>query len=78
MATKDIRSEMKETITQLQLLRDEAKVKIHLAGMDAKDAWDRLQPKLQEAERSAEHATTAALETVQQTAKKLREFVSTL
>ena len=75
---ENVRRELKETVNQLRTLRDEAKLKIHLAGMDARDAWDRLQPKIEEAERAAEHGTVAALESVQQTAKKLRELAGSL
>lgn len=78
MKNTDLQREMKETLGQLRALRDEAQLKIHLASMDARDAWGRLQPKLQEAERAAEQASTTALETVQQTAKKLRELVASL
>ena len=48
-----VRREMKEAMAQLRALRDEAALKIHLAGMDAKKTWDQLQPKLAEAEKGA-------------------------
>lgn len=38
----------------LHRLADEIRVRIHLAGMDAKDAWQRLEPKLRDFERKAE------------------------
>lgn len=46
------------TIKQdLHRLADEIRVRIHLAGMDAKDAWQKLEPKLREFERKAEAST---------------------
>jgi hypothetical protein len=74
----DLKTEMKETMAQLRALRDEAKLKIHLASMDARTTWNALEPKLQEAERSAEQATASALASVQQTVTKLRHLVKSL
>ncbi len=74
----DIRKEITKTMDQLRQLRDEAKVKIHLASMDAKQAWDQLEPKIDEAEHAAGQATAKALEAVQHTTKKLRELVASL
>ncbi|MEO8799452.1 MAG: hypothetical protein ABI551_16290, partial [Polyangiaceae bacterium] len=50
-STDEVMAEMKETFKSLQSMRDEAKVRVHLASMDLKQAWDALQPKLEEAER---------------------------
>jgi hypothetical protein len=43
--------------TQLQGLADEIRVKIHLAGMDAKDAWAKLEPRLQSYQGKVHKAT---------------------
>jgi tetrahydromethanopterin S-methyltransferase subunit G len=32
-------------------MADEIKVKLHLAGMDAKDAWNEIQPRLEDFEK---------------------------
>jgi hypothetical protein len=80
--TEDLKNEIKKTVGLLQTLRDETKVKIHLAGMDIKKAWDELQPKLAEAERTgeraAEHASEATLEALKATAKKLQDVAKSL
>ena len=43
-------SNIKNLEQELQRMADEVRVKIHLAGMDAKDAWEKLEPKLKEFE----------------------------
>jgi len=43
-------SRMTNLIDQLRTLRDELRVKAHLAGQDAKDAWKRLQPRARKLE----------------------------
>ena len=46
----DIRAEMEKTAGEIR-------VKMHLAGMDAKDKWNELEPRLHEFEQRAERAT---------------------
>ena len=77
-ATEDLATEMRKALDEVRTLRDEAKLKLHLATMDARDAWARLEPKIDAAEREASRASAAALREVEATAKKLRELVATL
>lgn len=56
-ADKTVREELRHTRDELWRLADEIRVKIHLAGMEVKDTWDRLEPKLQEFEDRMEDAT---------------------
>ena len=85
MATRtsdEIKSEIKKTVGLLQTLRDETKLKIHLAGLDLKKTWDELQPKLADAElsgqRAAEHASEATLDALKATVKKLQDVAKSL
>ncbi|MDP9033535.1 MAG: hypothetical protein M3O50_01905 [Myxococcota bacterium] len=80
--TGELKAEMKKTLGLLQTLRDETKVKVHLAGMDIKTSWDELQPKIVEAEqaaqRAAESLSEATLETIKTTLKKLQKLAESL
>jgi hypothetical protein len=42
---KKVEQEIERDIADLELARDEISLKIHLAGMDAKTAWNDLQKK---------------------------------
>ncbi len=42
------------TWDDVRRVRDELKLKLHLAGMEAREQWDKLQPKLGELEKSFE------------------------
>jgi len=53
----DMKQELEKGVAVLRTLRDEIKVKLHLAGMDAKDQWAKLEPELFKVERAAENAT---------------------
>ena len=45
-ADKTLRQELEDTRNDLKRAADEIKLKLHLAGMDAKDAWEEVQPRL--------------------------------
>lgn len=53
-------------------MRDEIRVRIHLGGMDARDAWKRLEPRFNDVERNVEDGGEAALQTVRMTVDELR------
>jgi hypothetical protein len=56
---------------QLQMMRDEIRVRIHLASMEVKQAWDELLPKLE----SLEHTAEAKLDELVAKVKALRAKV---
>ena len=42
----DLKTELEKGISEAQALVDDVKVRVHLAGMDAKDEWNKLEPKV--------------------------------
>lgn len=57
----------------LHRLADEIRVRIHLAGMEAKDAWQRLEPKLRDFERKAETSGEKVGDEVAKWGRELKE-----
>ncbi|HWB74933.1 MAG TPA: hypothetical protein VG755_08250 [Nannocystaceae bacterium] len=47
-------------LPDLRRMADEIRVRIHLAGLEAKDAWAKLEPRLRELEHKVERATDQA------------------
>ena len=45
-ADKTLKQDLEATRDDLKRAADEIKLKLHLAGMDAKDAWDEIQPRI--------------------------------
>ncbi len=45
-ANKTLKQDLQETRDDLRRTADEIKVKLHLASMDAKDAWEEIQPRI--------------------------------
>lgn len=74
----DLKSEMKKGVDLLRTLRDEVKVKLHLAGMDAKDQWARLEPELSKVERAAEQATESSKKMMDDALKRLKSIRDSL
>lgn len=62
---------MSTTIDELKELRDEIKVKLHLAGMEAKQQWQQLEPRLVEIEAKLEHGTETAVRVAQEVVDEL-------
>ncbi|MCX4245268.1 hypothetical protein [Paraliomyxa miuraensis] len=60
-------------VGDLRRVADEIRVKIHLAGMDAKDAWAKLEPRLHEFERKAEAARDKLTDEVKAAGKELQQ-----
>jgi hypothetical protein len=74
--------DMSETSTwdEVQRIADEIELKVHLAGMEARDRWRALQPRLEQLERKivqvsdrAEKAVEEELATIGTALRKLRE-----
>ena len=66
---------MSQTTNILQDLRqmaDEIRVQLHLGGMEAKDAWTELEPKLHAFEQKFERATEDAAHDMNELADVLR------
>jgi hypothetical protein len=73
---KKVGAELEKNLAQLSALRDEVRVKAHLAKMDVKDRWRELEPRIaavfEQAGKSASEASHAAVDEAIQALKKLR------
>ena len=80
--TSDVRADMKEELKKglehLQTLRDEIRVRLHLAGLEAKEEWNKLEPHLLDVERAAHEATEASRRTVNDAVERLKKLRSSL
>jgi len=74
----DLNAEMKKGVDLLRTLRDEIKVKLHLAGMDAKDQWSKLEPELFKVERAAEQATESSKKLMDEALSRLKALRDSL
>lgn len=70
-------------MTELKKTRDELRLQMHLAGMDARTAWEKLEPKVDELERkvnaagdAASHEIEVALDTLGKALARLRDDIA--
>ena len=79
MDTDQIKEEVDKNIQRLETLRDEVKVRLHLASLDARKEWDEtLSPKLLEMEQTAKNITESGKSTAKELVAKLEDFLSRL
>lgn len=76
--TTELKTEIEKSLAAMQTLRDEVRVRLHLAGMDAKDEWKKLEPHLEEVERAAVALTAATERAVTDAVARLRRLRETL
>ena len=67
-----------KTLVRLEALRDEVRLKLHLAGMELKDEWARIEPEVRDAAHSVQHAPSASLERLRDVIDRLERFVEKL
>ena len=74
----DLQNELNKGVDLLKTLRDEIKVKLHLAGMDARDQWAKLEPELFKVERAAEQATDTSKKLLDEALSRLKTLRDSL
>jgi hypothetical protein len=62
----------------LHRMADEIRLKIHLAGMEAKETWSTIEPRLHEFERKAENAKDKLVDGLDKVGDELRDQMSKL
>ncbi len=76
--TTELKNEINKSLELLRTLRDEVRVKLHLAGMDAKAEWNHLEPHLLDVERRANELTEATRVAIADAVKRLSKLRSSL
>lgn len=77
--TNDVKNELAKGIEKLTMLRDEVKLHIHLASLDAKQEWDeKLEPRINEVSTSAHSAGDASKAAVHDLVTKVESFYAKL
>jgi uncharacterized protein (DUF111 family) len=78
LATQELKKELERTVEVLKTLRDEVRLKVHLAGMDLKREWDDLEPHLEDVQKAARETTHASHAAVKEALKKVQKFSALL
>lgn len=62
----------------MRRLGDEIRVRLHLAGMEARSAWEKLEPRLEAFERKAEEAGEELADELEDLAKSIKAQLEAL
>jgi uncharacterized protein YhaN len=76
--TTELKNEIQKSLGLMRTLSDEVRVKMHLAGMDAKKEWQLLEPRLFDVEQAACNFTEATRTAVTDAVKRLSKLRSSL
>jgi hypothetical protein len=75
--TKDLKVELAKSADLLRKLRDEVRVQLHLGGLEAKQEWNKLEPRLESAldraARDVSDASRTAIVDLTEAVRKLRK-----
>jgi hypothetical protein len=74
----ELKNELKKGLTTLQMLRDEVRLRLHLANMELKTQWNKIEPQLAEVEKKAEDVSEASRAMLNEALKTLETFRSAL
>ena len=75
----DLKTEITKGIDKLTTLRDEARLHLHLATLDAKQEWDeKLEPRIDELQKSAHELTEGSRAAMHELVAKVEGFISKL
>lgn len=75
---KDLREGLEQTLDELERVGDQIRLKLHLANMDAKDAWKELEPQVQQAREHAKSAGEESRKGLEDLLAAVRRFAATL
>jgi hypothetical protein len=79
MKTTDVKNELSKGLDKLTTLRDEAKLHLHLASLDAKQEWnEKLEPRIDELQRGAAEMSDGTKAAVQDLLTRVEGFVANL
>jgi hypothetical protein len=77
-AHERLKQEFARTLQSARTLRDQIRVEIHLAGLDAQDRWKQLEPQLDDVERFGSDASEAARAAASKVARSFEDFRTNL
>ena len=72
--TPQLKQEVDKAVAQLRSMRDEIRLQLHLAGMDAQEAWKKLEPSLGDLEQKLGQVNEATKSKAQELLKRFGEL----
>ena len=77
-STNDVRRRLADSIDELRRMRDQLRLELHLARMEAKERWRDLEPRLHHAERFARDVSQVSRRAMGEISGKIRDLRASL
>lgn len=74
----DLKHQIQRALDELIRLRDEVRLELHLASMEAKEKWDEIEPRILDAEAMAKDISAATRRAIQEVIDSVRRFRESL
>ena len=74
VSSEELRAELRRGVDTIRMLRDEIRVHLHLASMDARKKWNELEPRILDVEMLAHKSGEEARDAIQDAVRSLREL----
>jgi len=71
---EEIRQHLQQSWKLLETLRDEVRVDLHLAGMETREAWKKLEHRFFDAEKRLTEVTQTSRQMLEDTLQAVRDF----
>ncbi len=78
MNNDGLRAKLGKSVSDIQMLRDEIRVRLHLASLEAKNQWSILEPRLLHFEQQVKGRVESAAMDLQKAAEDLRSALKNL
>ena len=75
MADRDLEKQLREMADDLKRMRDELRVRLHLAGLDVRDRWNELEPRIGNAEKFAHEVNETSRRKLSELRDGLRDLL---
>jgi hypothetical protein len=74
MTRDELATRIEKELAALRTLRDEIRLDLHLAGMEARDRWTAIEPRIEEAELLARDVTEASRKAIAEIGDRVRAY----
>ena len=74
----ELKTEIQKSLARMRRLRDEVRVRVHFADVDAIEEWEALLPRLAHVERAAKDCTETSFRAISDCVRRLSKLRSLL
>lgn len=78
MTREEQKKQIEDNLNRLRALRDQIRLDVHLAGMEAKERWDKLEPRFEDAQQLAKQINEVSRKAIAEIVDRFEAFRDSL